>query len=424
MVKITISQKEFIRLYLRSFDQTFYNRKDVFNKVFGAKVLAQNIYKLLTSAPFLCLAIIPVITIGTILFDINYWSLSASLFYKSVVVIINIITIVIVLACIAGVKEEGEDFLDFLNYAKSLFILNLFFPNLKTMLKCRNFIRPKYLDYHRSTKKNKKSNELEKKASEEVGIWNKILKEVEDNPVEFLKTHIGENQAFLRFFKEKIYYNNRIDEGFLFFFLLIPRKKEMPLDILKTILTHNLFPVRAEYSHRMDFLNFYLPQVHTFFNDYSINQIKTFFTRRYDPDYLVFNLRLIMLNSPEIKVFPIFKNYLEFIDFVNRSVTSSPPLIPKGKTQAWIERINGVKIGPYKLTRINDSAEFYTWGKSLKNCLMRYTPNQIVFGITEGNKKVAAIELGIHGEIVQIKEKFNRSFIGEYLIRDFFEKNK
>lgn len=295
------------------------------------------------------------------------------------------------------------------NFIRLLIPLTLFYfskNKLQILISARDEIRD-INQGDRTAKKDYRYLNVHKKK------FKSIIELVDKDLPKFIETYLPNNQALTRFYKGFYRYEEDVDAGFIFYSLLIPKKNEIPLDMLKSILINNRFDdhngyLMADYRHCWIINN--LETVHRMFDSYTPEALKTFFTRKYDAD--VFADKIYTLakthNFGTDKVLPVFKSYSEFSEFSSTVINNR-----LGK-EAGI--LNNQQLGPYTLIALHEVTIMHEWGRSMHNCLKTgnsYYSNDSIYGIMKNNKKVGIVRLSGSFGIEEIKGKFNSIFEDE-----------
>lgn len=226
-----------------------------------------------------------------------------------------------------------------------------------------------------------------------------------------------DEQSLVRFFGERLHYIDQgmakvKDEQFINFALFIPRRKKLPTDYLKTILlsiqgsgdSSGIFTNKIFYGNVTN-ENLPLVELETnelmsiAFKDYSDEDIKTLFSRRYYVQDWVNIIRWALMGHK--KSLPIFKTLRE-IQFYIRSQEK------RSLQNKALKTLPVTKDGlTYEL--YTDNQQVMMAGYSFQNCLRYnfYPLSDLVAVKSDTGELVAIVEVNNQGSICQIKGSLN-----------------
>lgn len=316
-----------------------------------------------------------------------------------------------ILICIREIMSELREFGSTTLTWSCFFILKLCRNKLILLLSIRDEVR-------QINQSNRDYNKAQRDLLSKNAFLTNLIWDVKVDFLKFFNKNFSNNQSLLRFYKERYLDNGVVDTGFVFFSLLIPKKEKIPLDVLKSILINNRFEVTDDsiIYHQYSWIVENMDTVHSMFKDYSVENLKTFFTRKYHPDRLISGIYELVRfkNYGEDKTLPIFKSFQEFRAYAEVVIAQSFQQMP----ESWKEELNLKTSGPYQLVLLRNEKDYHTWGRYLKNCLPNLNPyfTGALFGILKNGKKFGAVEVGGDLSIHQIKGKFNSTFEDERII--------
>lgn len=235
------------------------------------------------------------------------------------------------------------------------------------------------------------------------------------NLKDFLGTYFERTpSSFVRFYAERMYSvdtenEKKLDESFINLSLLIPRRKTLPLDHLKTILISNQGQGSPILRNKViggnikgltkEALEDNL-KITEAFKDYTDDQIKNLFTRRHAPQQWLKILRFIF--EKEEAVLPVLKTMNELIDYMDKLKLRKVfygPLTKLPRTYLI-----------YSFERIQNEYERLLAGRTFQNCLRNsaYENSDLVL-VKKGGIPTALLEISPEGRILQLLGPQNKT---------------
>ena len=219
-----------------------------------------------------------------------------------------------------------------------------------------------------------------------------------------------DSSSFIRFYLERSRTKKEIDYGFINFSLLIPKRRELSLDTLKTILIAQ--SASAENQHivnqSIEFTGLSQEDLESgalidkAFINYSEDQIKKLFTRRYHMVFL-YNIISRLKHQADDLVIPVLDT-LEEIDTHLRENTA------RKMYRKELKKLP-LTIGNLKYELITHNNQRILIGKEFDNCLRHSSyDNSDLILVHEGSSSLAVVELCAVG-LNQIKGHHNQNLL-------------
>lgn len=243
----------------------------------------------------------------------------------------------------------------------------------------------------------------------------------------FLLNFFGKNPSSLvRFFSERVSLAEDIeDESFINFSLLIPRRKSLPLDHLKTILISQAGSpsVACFYSRFLEpnLVNlkadevFSNEKISSAFKNYTDDQIKGLFTRRWNPQSYIKIIRHILASKEENFHLPVVKNIRSIEIYLETLKDRTLFYTHLKKLPITFEGIS------FEL--VKTEADRIRLGDEFDNCLrqINYGESDLVLAKKNG-QNLALVEISSDGELRQVAGPHNETlYVKDYeVIVKFF----
>ena len=323
--------------------------------------------------------------------------------------------------------DEEFTILDYFNIVAAKFIDNVL-PNksyrfssfhskaYKTILNTKKEHELVYLDYEKT-------------------FLNKGIKE-------FLVENFNRKEkSLVRFYQERIRDSyGVVQDNFIFYSMIIPKRRNMNLDKYKTILKNNQFPPDLIYAP----LGFSFEdlidnkKINNAFVLYSEDDIVKLFTKYYNFEQLISIISMIAETDIKIPVMKSIEEIYFYLLKTERMIKDGSfklNQLENNKLHKIQDLEYNIGNNKYKFYILKDMEDMYNWGKALKNCLndddMDYK-NKIIkkqfnlIGIIKNNKKYAVMSIIPNKKryIRELKKKANQSLdpIEEAVIKTNFIK--
>lgn len=227
-----------------------------------------------------------------------------------------------------------------------------------------------------------------------------LVQQLKENPDLFLETYFQKSQSFKRMFLERVSDEGEVFSGNVLFLLLLPRVKTIGLDHLREMVIAANF--REELDYCIDDMIDLFPQKHKIddlFEHFTDQEIKSVFTRRYDPeDYIDLLKDSFSLNLQDNRLIPA-----PTLDRVIDDASVTKEFRDAKLTHKFLLKIEP-NLPKYKVKVLLLKSEFMEGGKAFSNCVRSYynSPDQDCFTLSSFDNTPLACVRVKDGEIVEM----------------------
>lgn len=212
-----------------------------------------------------------------------------------------------------------------------------------------------------------------------------LRKEYLTNKNEFCRKYFKiKSNSFFQFFDERAFtYDKRLNEGFLYYSLLIPRREELSSDALRRCLQN--FPP----SGSIDFSTYKVlsPKINEMFKNYTPQQIERLFTNYQGI------AGFVELRHHWNKILPLARSFEELFDLLNEREL---PVKFKALDKSTLAQFN-VRV-------LKTKNDYVLAARDFQNCVLSYFKQKDIFIITLYIEKDPAFCISIkNGVVLEIK---------------------
>ena len=225
-----------------------------------------------------------------------------------------------------------------------------------------------------------------------LDLWSQIC-----DAKNFVSNNFNSSQALLRFFKERFQKpgENVLDQDFLYFSLLIPKRRELSVEGLKTILLSYPGIKDNPFYNKLSRGLLDNTLLSESFKNYNEGDLKKLFSRRYSPvDYF----EVISKLSNHNLELPVMDNFKELLVFLNQNHLSH-------LHHPILSRLHNQKMNTLTFVLLNSKEEYNLWAKKLNNCIERsyWEMDDVdIIGVYRGRQFYGALSFRL-GNFEQIK---------------------
>lgn len=213
----------------------------------------------------------------------------------------------------------------------------------------------------------------------------------------FVKEHFTDSQSLTRFMKERLQRpgESSLDMDFLYFSLLIPKRKELSIEGIKNILLAYPGIKNNPYYEKLPRFLTNNDLLSKSFKHYSESDLKKLFCRRYHAQDF-FDMILKLVKTP-IEL-PVMDNFKELNTFLSQNLVS-------GLHHPVLTKLHNQCVGEFKLTLLSTEEDYILWARKLENCIQRsyWDLEEVdIIGIYRGRQFYGALSFRL-GNFEQIK---------------------
>lgn len=220
------------------------------------------------------------------------------------------------------------------------------------------------------------------------------------------KFRLPRSQSLVRFIKERVNFpdTGNLDTSFLIFTGLLPRKEDLSVDGIKSILlAYPRFYMEEVFKKiSKDFLEDN-SKINHFFSNYSEEDLKKIFLRRYDAYHFYIVIQMISEKTINYTPFPLMNSLREIYDYVLVDK-------PRNTFHLNLTKVDMIQTEQFSFKLLRTEREYRLWGNKLRNCIKDQCWNQTgtdIVGIFKDKEFYAAASFA-HEKLSQIKLADNK----------------